>query len=236
MDTWGQHLGSSPFLDCWADVLVGALLYSTWAGARAAFGAGFDTSRGQTLTASRRPRTQDLGVLLLTVLLGVFSLSGCAGLANANSTTNDSKSNSASAPPAITTQPVSADVTVGQTASFSVAVTGTAPFSYQWQKNGTAVSGATSSAYTTPPATAADNRALFTVVVSNSAGSTTSNTATLNVAAATAGAPSITTQPVSADVTVGQTATFSVAVTGTAPFSYQWQKSGAAVSGANSSS
>jgi hypothetical protein len=29
MDTWGQHLGSSPFLDCWADVFAAALLYST---------------------------------------------------------------------------------------------------------------------------------------------------------------------------------------------------------------
>ncbi|MGA2097013.1 MAG: hypothetical protein ABSH39_11985 [Candidatus Acidiferrum sp.] len=175
-------------------------------------------------------------MLVLAVLIGSLSSPGCAGLANANSTTNNSKGNTASAPPAITTQPVSADVTVGQTATFSVAVTGTAPFNYQWQKNGTAVSGATSSSYTTPTTTAADNRALFTVVVSNSVGKTTSNTATLNVAAAAAGAPTITTQPVSADVTVGQTATFSVAVTGTAPFNYQWRKNGTAVSGATSSS
>jgi hypothetical protein len=65
-----------------------------------------------------------------------------------------------------------------------VAVTGTAPFSYQWLKNGTAVIGATSSKYTTPPTTDADNRTLFVVVVSNSAGSVTSNAATLNVAVA----------------------------------------------------
>src|SRR5580658_10130605 len=230
MDTWGQHLGSSPFLDCWADVLVGALLYSTWAGARAAFGAGFDTSRGQTLTASRRPRTQDLGVLLLTVLLGAFSLSGCAGLANANSTTNDSKSNSASAPPAITTQPASANVTVGQTASFSVAVTGTAPFSYQWLKNGTAVSGATSSAYTTPPTTDADNRALFVVDVSNSAGSATSNAATLNVADTAVVAVQV--NPTSATVALGSTQQFSAAVSGTANTAVTWKVGGTGCSGA----
>src|SRR4029077_1489090 len=117
----------------------------------------------------------------------------------------------------------------------SVTAAGTAPLSYQWRKNGAAISGATSSLYTTPPTTASDNRALFTVVVANSAGSTTSNTATLNVAGATAVAPSITTQPVSADVTAGQTASFSVAATGTAPLSYQWQKNGSAVSGATSS-
>jgi hypothetical protein len=174
-------------------------------------------------------------LVLLAVLLVALSFSGCAGLTSANNPENNPKGNGSSAAPSITTQPVSADVTAGQTASFSVAVTGTAPFSYQWQKNGSAISGATSSAYTTAPTTAADNRALFTVVVSNSAGSATSNAATLNVTAAAGTAPSITTQPVSASVSAGQTATFSVAVTGTAPVSFQWQKNGMAVSGATSS-
>src|SRR3984893_3784048 len=168
----------------------------------------------------------------LSLIFGVFSgmslLSGCAAVTSANSARSQGQ-------PSITTQPVSADVTVGQTATFAVAVTGTSPFSYQWQKNGIAVSGATSSTYTTPPTTAADNRALFAVVVSNSAGSATSNNGTLNVSGVVVVAPSITTQPVSADVTVGQTATFAVAVTGTSPFSYQWQKNGIAVSGATSS-
>src|SRR4029077_12051832 len=140
----------------------------------------------------------------------------------------------ASEPPSITTPPVSADVNVGQTATFSVVVTGTVPLSFQWQKNATAVSGATSSSYTTPPTTAADNRALFTVIVSNSAGSVTSSAGTLNVH--TVGvAPSITTPPVSVDVNVGQTATFSVTAAGTAPLSYQWQKNATAISGATSS-
>src|SRR4029077_19526938 len=105
----------------------------------------------------------------------------------------------------------------------------TAPLSFQWRKNGASVSGATSSSYTTPPTTSADNLAVFTVVVGNSAGSATSIAATLNVAVAATG-PSITTQPVSANVTVGQTATFSVAAAGTAPLSFQWRKNGASVS------
>ena len=138
-------------------------------------------------------------------------------------------------PPSITTQPASQTVTAGQTATFSVTATGTAPLSYQWQKNGTAISGATSSSYTTPATTSSDNGALFTVVVSNSAGSVTSSAATLTVNPAPV-APSITTQPASQTVTAGQTATFSVTATGTAPLSYQWQKNGAAISGATSSS
>jgi hypothetical protein len=143
--------------------------------------------------------------------------------------------NTSAVAPAITTQPAGQMVTAGQTASFSVAATGTAPLSYRWMKNGTAISGATSSSYTTPATTSSDNGAQFTVVVSNAAGSATSNAATLTVSAA-AVAPSITTQPASQTVTAGQTASFSVAATGTAPLSYQWKKSGTAISGATSSS
>jgi IPT/TIG domain/Abnormal spindle-like microcephaly-assoc'd, ASPM-SPD-2-Hydin/Immunoglobulin domain len=81
-------------------------------------------------------------------------------------------------PPSITTQPASQTVIAGQTATLSVMVTGTAPLSYQWRKNGVAITGATSSAI-------ADSGAPFTVVVSNSAGSVSSNAGILTVTAAT---------------------------------------------------
>src|SRR6267142_338615 len=128
--------------------------------------------------------------------------------------------------PSITAQPTSQTVTAGQTATFSVAATGTAPLTYQWKKNSVAISGANSPSYTTTATTSSDNGAQFTAAISNSAGRVTSNTTTLIV---TAVAPSITTQPVSQSVTVGQTATFSVTATGTAPLSYQWQKNGTAI-------
>jgi len=83
--------------------------------------------------------------------------------------------------PSITTQPASQTVTVGQTATFSVVATGTAPLSYQWMKNGTAISGGTSLSYTAPATTSADNGSQFTAVVSNTAGNVTSNAATLTV-------------------------------------------------------
>src|SRR3989454_7586587 len=73
-------------------------------------------------------------------------------------------------PPTITSQPASRTVTAGQTATFSVTATGTAPLSYQWQKAGVPISGATQASYITPPTTSADNGAQFTVVVSNTAG------------------------------------------------------------------
>jgi Abnormal spindle-like microcephaly-assoc'd, ASPM-SPD-2-Hydin len=75
-------------------------------------------------------------------------------------------------------------VTAGQTASFSVAAAGTTPLAYQWQRNGTAIGGATSSSYVTPALTTSDSGAQFTVVVTNSAGSATSGAAVLTVNAA----------------------------------------------------
>src|SRR6266550_390758 len=168
-----------------------------------------------------------LGVVLFVLLLAVVIVNvGCAGyVAKAAS--------ESPAAPSITTQPASQTVTAGQTATFSVAAAGTAPLSYQWMKGGTTIPGATSTSYTTPPTTSADNNSQFTVVVSNTAGNVTSNVATLTVSAA-AVAPSISTQPVSQTVTAGQTATFSVVAAGTAPLSYQWQKNGTAITGATS--
>jgi hypothetical protein len=116
-----------------------------------------------------------------------------------------------------------------------VAATGTAPLSYQWNKNGTAITGATSPTYTTPATTNSDSGAQFTVLISNTAGSVTSSAAILTVNAAPV-APSITTQPASQTVTTGQTASFSVAASGTAPLSYQWRKNNVTISGATSSS
>jgi len=137
--------------------------------------------------------------------------------------------------PSITTQPVSQTVTAGQTASFTVVAAGTAPLSYQWQKNGVNVAGATSTSYTTPVTATSDSGSTFAVVVTNTAGTVTSAAATLTVNAA-AVAPTITAQPVNQTVTAGQTATFNVVAAGTAPLSYQWQKSGVNIAGATSTS
>jgi hypothetical protein len=137
--------------------------------------------------------------------------------------------------PSITTEPANQSVPAGQTATFSIVATGSSPLSYQWQKNGTNVSGATSSSYTTPSTTQSDNGATFRAVVTNAAGNATSNNATLTVSAATT-APSITTQPANQAVTVGEMATFSVVAAGTAPLAYQWQKNDTNISGATSAS
>jgi hypothetical protein len=86
--------------------------------------------------------------------------------------------------PSIIAQPASQTVTAGQTAIFSVS--GTPPLSYQWKKNGTAISGAKSSGYTNLAETTSDRESQFAVVASNSAGSAISNAAMLAVSAAAA--------------------------------------------------
>jgi hypothetical protein len=133
------------------------------------------------------------------------------------------------------TQPQNQTVTAGQTASFTVVAKGTAPLSYQWSKDGTEINLATSASYTTPTTVIGDNGAQFSVTVNNSTGHVTSNTAILTVNTAVV-VPAITTQPQSQTVTVGQTATFTVVASGTAPLSYQWSKNGTEINLATSAS
>jgi hypothetical protein len=139
------------------------------------------------------------------------------------------------APPAITTQPANVTVTEPASATFSVVAAGTAPFSYQWRRNGTPIAGATGASYTLNPTAVPDSGAQFDVVVSNAGGSVTSAAATLTVNAAPV-APGITTPPANVTVTAPAAATFSVAATGTAPLSYQWRRNGTPIAGATGAS
>jgi hypothetical protein len=85
--------------------------------------------------------------------------------------------------PSIQTQPQSLTVLVGVSATFEVAATGRPAVTYQWQFNGTPISGATSSIYSISSAQSG-NAGKYTVVVANVMGSVTSNPATLTVNAA----------------------------------------------------
>jgi len=82
--------------------------------------------------------------------------------------------------PSITTQPISQTVLEGDPATFFVAASGTSP-SYQWSKGAAALDSATSTRFTIPVTAVSDSASVFTVKVSNSAGSAISNAATLTV-------------------------------------------------------
>ncbi len=136
------------------------------------------------------------------LLLGLFAPGICFG---------------AGPPPVINVQPVSQSVLLNDSVTFSVAVSSSTTLSYQWQKNGANISGATVSNYTIVNVRTND-QATYRVKVTNSGGSLTSSNAALTVLVP----PTITMQPQSQAIAVGQNGTFSVVATGTAPLSYQW--------------
>lgn len=80
----------------------------------------------------------------------------------------------------ITIQPTDVTVELGSPATFLVAVTGTQP-TYQWRRNGTNITGATSSSYTIPSVGWSDNHDSYDVVITNDCSTVTSNTAILTV-------------------------------------------------------
>jgi len=87
------------------------------------------------------------------------------------------------APPVIVQQPATTSVVAGQTATFTVVALSAVAMTYQWQKNGTDITGATASTYVISNAQST-NQALYKVVVTNTYGSVTSNAADLTVTAA----------------------------------------------------
>jgi hypothetical protein len=136
--------------------------------------------------------------MLTGELAGLALLSGCSGNIAVGSNNN---APSQSMAPVITSQPASGKVLVGANMVFSVAATGTPAPTYQWQvsTNGTpwtdgatwtnvsTGTGATTSSYATAATSFADDGAQFRVLVTNSAGQTVSNVASLDVGVVTHG-------------------------------------------------
>lgn len=129
---------------------------------------------------------------------------------------------------AVNTQPADVVLCAGGNASFSVAAVGTGA-AYQWQVSTTgcagtftSIAGATTNTLAVNSTTAAQNGYAYRVVITGTCNTVTSSCAALTVNSAIA----ITTQPAntSACLPTQNSASFSVAVTGTAP-TYQWQVS-----------
>lgn len=96
--------------------------------------------------------------------------------------------------------------------------------SYQWRKDGVNISGATSQNYNTNVA------GIYTCIVTNNCGNTTSNSIAVNILPNNA----FTTHPLSQTKNVGQTLNLSVVATGSI-LSYQWKKDGVNIPLANNS-
>ena len=122
-------------------------------------------------------------------------------------------------PPQITVPPQSQTNLCGTTATFSVEVTGTLPFSYQWRKDSVNLAGATGATLNLTNLQAASAGAYSVVVTGPGGGFAASQVAVLWVLCR----PEITAQPMSQSILAGSTATLSVSAIGTPPLSYQWR-------------
>ena len=115
--------------------------------------------------------------------------------------------------PAITTQPQSLSVPQGQTATFSVVATANPAPTYQWRKNAVNINGAAAASYSITNVQPADS-GLYSVVVTNSAGSVTSANAKLTVTKPNTLPVATITMPVNnAKFRAGDTVTFAGAGT-----------------------
>ncbi len=131
--------------------------------------------------------------------------------------------------PQVTTQPVNESAQSGTTATFTAAASGSPTPSVQWEVSSdgggswSEIAGATSTSCSFT-AGSTQNGYQYRAVFSNSAGSATTNAATLTVTAPPSGeAPQITTQPASQMVAEGASATFTATASGSPTPSVRWE-------------
>jgi hypothetical protein len=140
---------------------------------------------GLTGTGASSPITVS-GLTNGTTYTFTVTATNSEGTGPASAASNPVTPSASGTAPSISSQPANQTVTAGATATFSVAATGTGTFAYQWRRNGSNISGATSASYTTPATTvsggSANNGDLYSVVVTgDTAPTATSNNATLTV-------------------------------------------------------
>ncbi len=114
-------------------------------------------------------------------LVATLPLSGCGGGGSGSSSVVPPPPDPDPAvQPSILAQPLDQTVAPGDIAVFQVVADGTAPLSYQWRRNDVSIPGANDTIYSTGPASLGDD-AVFSVTVSNPAGSVDSQGAALVV-------------------------------------------------------
>ena len=133
--------------------------------------------------------------------------------------------------PVITAQPQSRAVVLGSNVTFSVSVSGTAPFQYVWRFNGTNLPGATNATLFLT-ALQLNQIGKYNVYVFNSAGAAVSSDASLVVLIPVA----FTLQPVNQNVLPGTNVTLAALATGTGPVRYQWRFEGTDIPAATNAS
>lgn len=130
-------------------------------------------------------------------------------------------------PPAIVRPPQSVTAVEETSAAFTVEVTGTGPFTYQWYWNGQPLDGAYGPTLLIPMVELADAGS-YVVYILGPSGAAISPEATLTVLPV----PVITRQPVGTNVAAGGSFELRVSATGAGPLRYQWQLDEVSIAGA----
>jgi hypothetical protein len=175
-----------------------------------------DTVNGATLTISGTPTEAGEFTMMIRAWKNA-NKTGQGGTPTFNYVINVEAATATA--PMITDQPDSISVPEGGTATFELEGNGDPDPTFQWRKNGVDIPGATDSTLTITSVTPSD-AGTYSVVVTNSAGSATSDDATLTVTDPPAIA--ISTQPAATDAVAGSTAAMSVIASGGGSLSYQW--------------
>ena len=123
--------------------------------------------------------------------------------------------------PTISVHPQDATITEPTAVNLSVTASGFPTPTYQWKKDTVDITGETASTFVINSTVVADSGD-YTVVVTNSEGSVTSNIAAVTVSAAVGTPPVITTQPQHTTVNEPDAMVLTIAATGDTPITYQW--------------
>ncbi len=124
--------------------------------------------------------------------------------------------------PSVVVNPTVQTTLAGGNVRFSATAGGTPPFNYQWQFNGTNITGATNISLSVTDVEPI-NAGNYSLLVSNASGTATSSNALLTVEPA---GPTIASQPQSQAMASGGYVVLSVKAIGSERFSYQWQFNG----------
>ena len=172
-----------------------------------------------------------------TITLQAAQPAGLSGLKSGvfNYVINVAAAAQTGSPPVFNTQPAPQSVNVGSSFTLTAGAGGTPPPTYQWQKGGVAIAGATNASFTVASAQLAD-AGTYTVVATNATGTVTSTAASIAVVESANRAPSIARQPVTQTVATGSTVVFTADISGSPVPTYQWRRNNTAIAGATRSS
>lgn len=168
------------------------------------------------------PRTRRSALRIAATTLAI-ALGGCSG--------GTEEPAAEALAPTVRTQPADLTVADGASASFSIEVDGSTPLTYQWERDGSPIDGATSSRYELATSVhARDHGSRYRVQVRNAHGSASSRIVQLTVTPLPA---VIQTAPADTAVQAGSTARFTVGIaSGTQPMTYQWRRDDSPIAGA----